>query len=264
MRNHDRSSSMRTPGARLLRRYLRAVLADQLAGDRLAEALWPGLPRTVRETEPVDPTLLLCSAMRRWRALQKAGGSAAAFSTAALARAVPPPSDLARQMGILVDVFGLSLSAAAAALDRSEGEAVLLLTESRTRSALPLGKSVLVVEDDPVIAHHLAKIARDAGASDVRIAASGDVALDAARMAAPDLLLCDYELGPGPDGAEVVRRLSAEHDCVCIFVTAFPDLALSGTDGEPTFLIGKPFAEATVMAALRYAGSAERPVLLAA
>lgn len=260
-----RSDSRTEPRAALLRRYFRAVLGDQAAGDRLAGALWPWVEANTQDVSHAwDQTPVLLAAMRRWRALHHTSAVPAPFSPMAIAKAVSPARALHRQTGILVDVFGLSIAQAAAALDRSEGEVTLLLADARTLARARLGCDVLIVEDDPLVAHHLSQLAQEAGATTVTIAADAEAAMDIAQMRPPALVLCDYDLGQGANGADLVKQLTAAHDCVCVFVTAYPDEAARGCQGEPAFIIGKPFREAVVRAALAYAGSADRPATLAA
>lgn len=252
------------PNAALLRRYLRAVLGDQVTGDRLAAALWPGVAASVPSGDHADAADVLLGAMRRWRRLHGAGERAASFSHGAIAQAVDPADAPARKVGILVDVFSLSVAQAARALDRSEGEVTMLLAEARREAAAPIGGDVLVVEDEALVGQHLARLARDAGADTVTLVRGAAEAFEAAAQTPPRIVLCDYDLGDGPDGTVVIRRMMAEHDSVCLFVTAYPARASSGTDGEPAFIISKPFSEAVVRAALAYAGTADRPAFLAA
>ena len=262
MRSGDPSGRGRgDDAAALLRRYLRAVLGDQAAGDRLAQVLRPAgadLPGAD------DVPAVLCDAMRRWRRACYTAPRALPFTNVALAQALSPGRTPVRQAGILCDVFELSVEQAACALDRSAGEVTRLLAAARTEAARPLGQHVLVVEDDPFVASDLVRIAEEAGAASVRQAESYQGALAAARAARPDLVLCDYDLGAGGNGADLVRTLSREHDATCVFVTAHPERALRGTDGEPAFIIAKPFGERLIRAALSYAASAYRPAVLAA
>ena len=254
------------PRAGLLRRYFRAVLGDQATGDRLARALWsaPEDAPFAPDAAAVDAASVLLDAMRRWRRLHNDPAPAAAFSPGAIAQALSPAAAQQRQVGVLIDVFGLTVPQTATALDRSEGEVTVLLSAARAAARTPLGCHVLVVEDDPLVAQHLAHLAREGGAEGVSVARGARAAFDSASRARPGIVLCDYDLGEGPNGAEIVRRLASEHDAVCIFVTAYPNAVLSGTDGEPAFIIEKPFRESVVRAALSYAGTAERPVVLAA
>ena len=84
---------------------------------------------------------------------------------------------------------------------------------------------VLVVEDDADSAASLAQLLRLNG-HEVRVAADGPAALQAAQESAPDVVLLDIGL-PGMDGCEVARRLAerpAEKRPLFVAVT--------GHDGE--------------------------------
>ena len=243
-----------------LRRYLRAITGDQLAGDRMAAGLWSTMPQKARGQR--DPARFLSGATRAWR--RSAGGrKAPPFSDRALLASTPPGLSLPRQAGVLIDVFGLTVHEAATVLDRSEGEVTRILSATRAERRAPLALDVLVVEDDPIIAQHLASIAEAQGAR-VEVAFGFKQADAAAARRAPRIAICDYDLGEGPTGVDVVQHLASEHDTTCIFVTAYPELVLRGADGEPPFVLGKPFSERAVAAALHYAARTRRPELLAA
>jgi len=102
---------------------------------------------------------------------------------------------------------------------------------------------ILVVEDEPRFRHHLAKALSLEG-HEVMAAADGRAALAKARRFHPDLLVVDWMLGAGEDGAELAARLQAR----------FPRLGTILITGHPTdelvhalerrviqVLLGKPF-----------------------
>lgn len=242
----------------MLRRYFRAVFGDQQSGDRLVAALAPRLPAG-------DGTVvsLFTQATRTWRKMH-VDDCAPAFSARTVIDVLSPGQAVERQAGVLIDVFGLSVDQAATVLDRSAGEVVRLLSATRRGRQTPIGKSVLVVEDEPLIAQHLAQLARKAGAGIVTMARSYDEAMTAAQASPPDIVLCDYDLGAGKTGTDVVRTLSAEYDTLAIFVTAYPNEVLTGSEHEPSFIISKPFRDDVVRAALYFAATTIRPELLAA
>ena len=247
-------------GLPMLRRYMRAVIGDQMVGDRLAATLWRGMSDDARADG--DATRVFAAATRAWR---RAGTAPPArpFSGRSLLSSVPSGLTLPRQVGVLTDVFGLTVAQAAGVLDRSEGEITRLLAETRRERRDPLSLDLLVVEDNPLIAEHLARIGRAQGAR-VRTARNHAEALRLADDAPPTIAICDYDLGPGPNGIAVVRALFEDHDTTSLFVTAYPDEVLQGADGEPAFVLPKPFSEQRVAAALHYAARAQRPALLAA
>lgn len=65
--------------------------------------------------------------------------------------------------------------------------------------------SILVVEDEPVLARNL-RDALQLGGHDTVTAATGEDGLEAAQAGPPDLVLLDYRL-PGIDGLEVIKEL---------------------------------------------------------
>ena len=244
----------------MLRRYLRAVIGDQLAGDRLAASLWEGMPNEAREEG--DPARLFGAATRAWRRGMSAP-PARPFSNRALLPSLPPGMSLPRQVGVLTDVFGLTVHEVASVLDRSDGEVTRLLAQTRAERRMPLDTDVLIVEDNALVAEHLSRIVAAQGGR-AMTAPTYARAVRAAQARPPQVLICDFDLGPGPNGIDVVRTLTAEHDCVSLFVTGYPELVLRGTDGEPAFVLSKPYAEARVAAALHYAVRAQKPALVAA
>jgi DNA-binding response OmpR family regulator len=76
---------------------------------------------------------------------------------------------------------------------------------------MPMTGTVLLAEDEPHIVESLRFLLGRAG-FDVMVATSGDVALDTALGARPDVLVLDVMM-PGMNGFEVLRRLRAEPAC---------------------------------------------------
>ena len=66
----------------------------------------------------------------------------------------------------------------------------------------------------------------------VTSARNGEEALRAATREAPDVLVCDWSLGPGLDGVEVARNLQRRFNVFVIFVTAHPLHELRATTGD--------------------------------
>src|SRR3954471_1462091 len=77
---------------------------------------------------------------------------------------------------------------------------------------------VLVVEDDEEIAQVLQRSLRLEG-YEVRLAADGEAALQAAGAFTPDLVVLDLGL-PGLDGIDVARRLRGGDDVPILMLTA--------------------------------------------
>jgi two-component system, OmpR family, response regulator MprA len=110
---------------------------------------------------------------------------------------------------------------------------------------------VLVVEDDDEIADVLRRSLRQEG-HEVRTAADGEEALEAAREFSPDMVVLDLGL-PKLDGVEVCRRLRADGDVPILILTARSDTddRVRGLDAGADDYLVKPFERAELQARLR-------------
>jgi two-component system, OmpR family, response regulator MprA len=110
---------------------------------------------------------------------------------------------------------------------------------------------VLVVEDDDEIADVLRRSLRQEG-HEVRTAADGVEALDAAVEFVPDLVILDLGL-PRLDGVEVLRRLRAEGDVPILILTARSETEdrVGGLDSGADDYIVKPFERQELLARIR-------------
>jgi CheY-like chemotaxis protein len=122
-----------------------------------------------------------------------------------------------------------------------------------------LATTVLVIEDEPIIALDIAGIVRDLGHSVVGIASSQSEAVAMARVKHPGLVLADIHLGEGGSGLSAVNEILKSIEVPVIFVTAYPERLLTGERPEPTYLVTKPFEpdtlKATIFQALSLAAS---------
>jgi two-component system, OmpR family, response regulator len=111
---------------------------------------------------------------------------------------------------------------------------------------------VLVVDDEPSLAELLGSVLRYEG-WDIRTAADGASAVNAAREFEPDAVVLDIML-PDFDGLEVLRRLRASQPDVCVlFLTAkdaVEDRVKGITAGGDDY-VTKPFSLEEVLARLR-------------
>ena len=110
---------------------------------------------------------------------------------------------------------------------------------------------VLVVEDDEDIALAVQRSLRMEG-YEVRIAADGEAALDAAVAFSPDLVILDLGL-PKLDGIEVARRLRTDGDVPILMLTARDALEsrVEGLDSGADDYLVKPFERQELLARLR-------------
>lgn len=82
-------------------------------------------------------------------------------------------------------------------------------------------KTVLIVEDEPAAREASERYLVFVG-HEVATAANAREALEKAEALHPDVVVCDWRLGDGPDGTTVARELQKKHNVAIIFVTAHP------------------------------------------
>lgn len=124
--------------------------------------------------------------------------------------------------------------------------------------------TILVVEDDALLAMHLQQVLTDAGHAPLWAADAHEAAalLDshAHRLSA---LLTDIDLGPGPSGFEVARLVRHRRPTLpVIYVTARPYVEVRRGAVSGGAMISKPFAPSHLLGVLR--ALIERVVLCAA
>lgn len=97
---------------------------------------------------------------------------------------------------------------------------------------------VLVIEDDWLIAEHVAGIARDAGATTVDMADTQQSAIDAAYSHTPGIILSDVNLleGTGPRAVQAI--LEGLGPIPVIFITGTPEECIPCD--PPAVIMGKP------------------------
>ncbi len=81
--------------------------------------------------------------------------------------------------------------------------------------------NVLIVEDDEFAREASARYLDHLG-HEVCAAASGLEAAAKADCRPPDVVICDWRLGDGDDGADVARTLQQRYAATIIFITAHP------------------------------------------
>lgn len=113
--------------------------------------------------------------------------------------------------------------------------------------------SVLIIEDEPLIALQLESLVADLGHDVIGTAATRSQALQQFDKSQVGLILADIQLADGSSGIDAVEDLLQEADVPVIFITAYPERLLTGERPEPTYLVTKPFREDTVRAAISQA-----------
>ena len=240
-----------------LRRYARALTGSQASGDVLV--------RTMLEAVLADDALkatLEGGRVPLYRAFSKVWANAAGLTTGgnttsedeagAQARlgAITPP---ARQALLLTTLEDFTTPEAAAILERDPAEIERLVAEAVADIDREQTTSVLIIEDEPLIAMQLEDLVSGLGHTVCGTAATRTQARAAVADTRPGLVLADIQLADGSSGLDAVDDILAAGSMPVIFITAYPERLLTGDRPEPTYLVTKPFQEATVRAAISQA-----------
>jgi CheY-like chemotaxis protein len=230
-----------------MRRYARALTGNQAAGDALvAAALGDIVGDQAQLDRDTSVRLPLFAALHR--AIAAAGD--AGGTPASRIAAVPPRQ---RQLMLLTALENFPIADAAAIIGMPLEEAETELAQAYSWLDRELLTSVLIIEDEPLIAMDLEHLVQDLGHEVAGLAATRSEAVAAVARKRPGLVLADIQLADGSSGIDAVADIQAEMDVPVIFITAFPERLLTGERVEPAFLITKPFRPAAVRATIAQA-----------
>lgn len=219
-----------------LRRYARALTGSAAAGDALVTR---ALEQVLDADGPAPSRLVLYG---RLNALADQDGVAPDRATVhPVEVALNTLDETDRRLYLLVNLEDVSPADAADVLMLAPEDAVERLNRSREVVRSHLMATILIVEDDAIIAFDLLETVRGMGHTVCGTAATMDEALTLAAKHTPTLALLDIRLAEGDNGIEVARELRRQRFLPVIFVTAFPDeLAKRGLEYLGP-VIPKPF-----------------------
>ncbi len=109
------------------------------------------------------------------------------------------------------------------------------------------GKAYLVVDDFGDMRSMMRNLLTSCGAKDIALAANGSDALSTMQTRRFDVVLCDYNLGPGKDGQQVLEEARHRNliglGCVFLMVTAenAREMVMGAVEYEPDSYLTKPF-----------------------
>src|SRR5690606_8290020 len=115
--------------------------------------------------------------------------------------------------------------------------------------------SIMVVEDERVVAQDLEETLLRLGYDVVGTTVSGEECLRLAPLGRPDLVLMDIRIKGGLDGIETAARLKAELDVPVIYLTAYADdetLARARSTEAHGYLL-KPFRAGELQSSIEIA-----------
>jgi signal transduction histidine kinase len=118
-----------------------------------------------------------------------------------------------------------------------------------------LGAKVLLVEDEPIVAHHLQSQLTSLGYDVAAVASDGVEALGLIEEKRPALVLMDIGIEGELDGIETASRIPAEYHIPVIYLTAFSEEATleRARATRPYGFLLKPFADQELHATIQMA-----------
>ena len=115
--------------------------------------------------------------------------------------------------------------------------------------------TLLVVEDDPIIAADIARQVRKFGYTVAAKLRSGELAIEYTRDNPPDLILMDIQLEGQLNGIETAERILERHPLPLIYLTANTDDATrrAARQTAPAAFLSKPFRSQDLQSAIELA-----------
>jgi len=241
-----------------LRRYARALTGSQSSGDAFVRATLEAAlaDDELRASLAGGRVPLFRAFTTLWSSacLEVAGGpEPAGVHEAAAQERLSPVTPPNRQALLLTTIEEFSLEEAAEIMGVSPDEVAELASEAIREIERDSATGVLIIEDEPLISMQLEDIVRSLGHEVVGTAATRTQAQQVIAEQRPGLVLADIQLADGSSGLDAVDDILAVGDLPVIFITAFPERLLTGDRPEPTYLVTKPFQEASVRAAISQA-----------
>ena len=238
-----------------LRRYARALTGSQASGDAFAAA---ALEAILADRSVLDGTDVKTGLFRVLYGIwASAGAPVEEGESGARAKAQKHLAKLtnnSREALLLYTIEGFSYGSIATIIGVDATEAETLVGIARQEMADSVTGSVMIIEDEAIIAMDIESIVADMGHRVTGIARTRDEAVALGRADAPDLILADIQLADNSSGIDAVNDLLAElGQRPVIFITAFPERLLTGDKPEPAFLISKPYTEDQVILAVSQA-----------
>lgn len=156
-------------------------------------------------------------------------------------RSLKAIAPLPRQAFLLLAVERFSHEEGAYILGVSDEEFADLIDESAREMAQQVATSVLIIEDEPLIAMDIESMVESLGHSVTGVARTHNEAIKLFNERRPGLVLADIQLADGSSGIDAVNDILRAVSVPVIFITAFPERLLTGERPEPAFLVTKPF-----------------------
>jgi len=238
-----------------LRRYARALTGSQNSGDSFAAA---SLEAILTDRSVLDGTDIKTGLFRVLYGIWASAGAPVedgeSGPRAKAQKHLARLTNNSREALLLYTIEGFSYRDIGTIIGLETDEAEELVAIARREMADSVTGSVMIIEDEAIIAMDIESIVADMGHRVTGIARTRDEAVALGRADLPDLILADIQLADNSSGIDAVNDLLAElGQRPVIFITAFPERLLTGDKPEPAFLISKPYTEDQVISAVSQA-----------
>ena len=243
-----------TPHLPHLRRFARALTGAQEAGDSLVIATLETLIDDDSLFRPdLPPKAALYNVFIDVLRVGDGEGEWSAKSTSPAERKLRAMTPKARQAFLLNAMEGFRGEEIAAILSCAEADVADLIVRAEREIASEMATSVLIIEDEPIIALDIETLVAELGHRVSGVARTHREAIEAMKVAKAGLVLADIQLADGSSGLDAVNEILRTVDLPVIFITAYPERLLTGERPEPAFLITKPFQPEEVKAVISQA-----------
>lgn len=239
-----------------LRRYARALTGSQDTGDRFAAATLEAILEDATILSGPLPTRI--ALFRALHLVWSSAGTPLGTPDSEMSRraqnhmATLTPNT--REALLLHAIEGFSAADVGQVMDISATQAERLIDIAKQEMADSVAGSVLIIEDEALIALDIQMIVSEIGHRVTGIARTRSAAVDLAARDRPHLILADIQLADQSSGIDAVNDILRQFDDIpVIFITAFPKRLLTGIKPEPAFLITKPYSETQVRSAVSQA-----------
>jgi CheY-like chemotaxis protein len=234
------------PELPFLRRYARALTGSQKLGDAAVREVLEALLAAPEEfgTNKTPRVELYRIFHQLWRPMSNLVEPSTGDG---LVARLPMAS---RQALLLTAVEGFSIEEAAGILGSNVAMVSADIGAARQSITDSLQASVMIIEDEAIIALHIQSIVKGLGHSVTGVARTRTEAVALAEKTRPEIVLADISLADGSSGIDAVKDILSAMNVPVIFITAFPERLLTGERPEPTYLVTKPFEPETVIATI--------------
>lgn len=238
-----------------LRRFGRALVGDREGGDACVMAMLEALVANPRQAAgAADLRVALYRLLLDvWATAPTNVQGEPSASSQGAQRRLEAVSLRPRIAFLLHALEGFEPAQVGLILGAPETEALELMNAANAEIADQIATDVLIIEDEPLIAHDLRSIVEELGHHVCGMARTHREAVSAIGQAKPGLILADIQLADGSSGLDAVNEILGALSTPVIFITAYPERFLTGAPPEPAFLVTKPFSVDSLKAVISQA-----------